>query len=142
MNIDTIRAAIPHRNPMLLIDEIMTRTEDAIVCRKNFQKDEYFFQGHYPGKPIVPGVILCEVALQAGAVLLAGRVGTGGEDHFPVVTRMTNVKFRRLVEPGSVVEAHVRIEEIVASAFFLSAKLLLEGAIAARLDFACTVTDR
>ncbi|MCA9203445.1 MAG: beta-hydroxyacyl-ACP dehydratase, partial [Planctomycetales bacterium] len=60
-----IEAAIPHRPPMLLIDEIVERDERHIVCRKTFHADEFFFQGHYPDYPLVPGVILCEASMQA-----------------------------------------------------------------------------
>jgi 3-hydroxyacyl-[acyl-carrier-protein] dehydratase len=57
-----IEAAIPHRPPFLLIDEIVEQTDNRIVCRKTFSGDEYFFAGHYPGFPITPGVLLCEAA--------------------------------------------------------------------------------
>ena len=52
---------------MLLLDEIVEQTQDSIICRKTFRENEFFFQGHYPDFPIVPGVILCESAMQAGA---------------------------------------------------------------------------
>ncbi|MCH5372876.1 MAG: DUF5714 domain-containing protein, partial [Planctomycetes bacterium] len=58
MTREAIEAAIPHRPPMLLVDEIVRRDERSIVCRKTFRDGEYFFQGHYPGYPLVPGVIL------------------------------------------------------------------------------------
>jgi 3-hydroxyacyl-[acyl-carrier-protein] dehydratase len=61
--------AIPHRPPMLLLDEVVDWQPEHIVCRKTFQPEEWFFQGHYPDYPLVPGVILCEAAMQAGAVL-------------------------------------------------------------------------
>ena len=80
---------------MLLVDEIVSQDENSIVCRKSFSADEYFFQGHYPGHPLVPGVILCESAVQAGAVLLADIVST--DDGVPVLTRMSDVKFLSLI---------------------------------------------
>ena len=67
--LEKILAAIPHRPPMLLLDEIVSQDSESIVCRKRFSGDEFFFQGHYPDQPIVPGVILCECGAQAGAVL-------------------------------------------------------------------------
>ena len=94
MTQQAIQAAIPHRPPMLLVDEIAEQSEDAIVCLKTFQPDEYFFQGHYPGYPLVPGVILCESAMQAGAILLASHLE--GKQGVPVATRMNNVKFKHL----------------------------------------------
>jgi 3-hydroxyacyl-[acyl-carrier-protein] dehydratase len=132
-----IEAAIPHRPPMLLVDEIVRRDEQHIVCRKTFHPDEFFFQGHYPGHPIVPGVILCEAAMQAGAVLLASHLlGAGG---VPVATRLENVKFKQIVRPGDAIELDVTLNERISDAFFLTAKVLLNGKVAARLDFACTL---
>jgi 3-hydroxyacyl-[acyl-carrier-protein] dehydratase len=132
-----IEAAIPHRPPMLLVDEIVRRDEQHIVCRKAFRPEEFFFQGHYPSQPIVPGVILCEAAMQAGAVLLASHLqGAAG---VPVATRLENVKFKQIVRPGDAVELDVTLNERVSDAFFLTAKVLLHGKLAARLDFACTL---
>ncbi len=134
-----IQAAIPHRSPMLLVDEIVEQDDKQIVCRKTFQGDEFFFQGHYPSRPIVPGVILCEAAMQAGAILLARFLReTAG---VPVATRMNDVKFRRMVEPGDSVLLHVTLREQLGSAFFLEAKVVCQEKVAVRFEFACTVAD-
>jgi len=63
--------AIPHRDPFLLVDEIIERTETHIVGMKTFDGGEWFFAGHYPGFPLAPGVLLCEAAMQCGAILLS-----------------------------------------------------------------------
>ena len=70
-----IKAAIPHREPFLLLDEIVEQTDARIVCRKTFTGDEFWYRGHYPDFPITPGVLLCEAAMQAGAVLLSKHGG-------------------------------------------------------------------
>lgn len=139
MSRSEIEAAIPHRPPMLLVDEILRRDAQSIVCQKTFHADEFFFQGHYPGQPIVPGVILCEAAMQAGAVLLASFLE--GVPGVPVATRLDGVKFKQIVRPGDRVEFHVTLNERLQDAFFLSAKVLLAGKVAARLDFACTLAQ-
>ena len=139
MSQDTIQEAIPHRPPMLLIDEIIEQTENSIVCRKTFCEEEFFFQGHYPDQPIVPGVILCEASMQAGAVLLSQFVQQDGG--VPVATRLNDVKFKRMVQPGDTIELAVTLNERLANAFFLTAKVTCNGKLAARLDFACTVTS-
>jgi 3-hydroxyacyl-[acyl-carrier-protein] dehydratase len=132
-----IEAAIPHRPPFLLIDEIVEQTDNRIVCRKTFSGDEYFFAGHYPGFPITPGVLLCETAMQAGAVLLSSRVPAGAG--VPVATRMNDVRFKRPVRPGETIELEVDFVERLADAFFLKAKVTCGGKVAARFEFACTL---
>ena len=125
---------------MLLVDEIVSLEESSIVCRKTFHADEYFFQGHYPEHPLTPGVMLCESAVQAGAVLLAQIVSTG--DGVPVLTRMGDVKFKKMVHPGDTVELHVKLDEIVSSAYYMTAQVKCDGKLAARLSFTCTFADR
>ena len=139
MSKEEIEAAIPHRGTMLLIDDILQRSESEIVCRKTFRIDEFFFQGHYPDKPIVPGVILCEAAMQAGAVLLAKKFDAEAMAGVPVATRLNNVKFKRMIVPGNTVEFHVTLMEVVATAYFLTAKARCEGKLAMSCEFACTL---
>ncbi len=138
MNENSIENAIPHRAPMLLVDEVVECNDDRIICQKTFREDEFFFQGHYPGYPLVPGVILCECAMQAGGVLLASRLGDQAEGA-PVATRMDQVRFKRMVRPGETVEIEVKLREQVSQAFYLDARVRCGGKIAARLEFACTL---
>jgi 3-hydroxyacyl-[acyl-carrier-protein] dehydratase len=134
-----ILSAIPHRPPMLLVDEILQQDADRIVCSKTFRADEFFLQGHFPGAPLVPGVILCECALQCGAILLASKmVGTHA---VPVATRLDNVKFKQMVRPGDTVHIEATLNETVSSAYFMTGKVTCNGKLAARLDFACTVAQ-
>lgn len=130
-----IEAAIPHRSPMLLLDEIVERGENRIVCQKTFRADEIFFQGHYPDYPLVPGVILVEAAMQAGAVLVSGVPLDGG---VPVATRVNDVKFKKMIRPGDTVLLDVTLNERVANAFFMEAKVTCEGKTAATFNFAVT----
>jgi 3-hydroxyacyl-[acyl-carrier-protein] dehydratase len=137
MTQDQIQAAIPHRPPMLLLDEVVELGESRILCRKAFRPDEFFFQGHYPGHPLVPGVILCESAMQAGAVLLARFVQ--GTEGVPVATRLNDVKFKKMIRPGDTIQIEVTLQERLADAFFLQAKVSCDGKLAVRFDFACTI---
>lgn len=138
MTVEMIEAAIPHRPPMRLLDEVLQREGNQIVCRKTFLADEFFFQGHFPARPIVPGVILMECCMQAGAVLLS-QLNPLEEGFLPLATRADNVKFKNQVGPGEGVEIEVRLQDQVANAYFLSGRVLLKGKLAARLDFACTL---
>ena len=136
MSKEQITAAIPHREPFLLVDQIVERSDKRIVCRKRFTGDEFWYRGHYPEFPMTPGVLLCEAAMQAGAVLLSkfAREGQGG---VPVVTRMNNVKFKQMVRPGDTVDLEVELVERMADAFFMDAKVTVGGKIAVTFDFAC-----
>jgi len=140
MTLAAIKAAIPHRHPFLLLDEIVEQSENRIVCRKTFGDDEFWYPGHYPGNPITPGVILCEAAMQAGAVLLASHIAESGG--VPVVSRLTDVRFKRIVSPGETIEIEATLDEHVSKAFFLSAKVTVAGQLAVRMQFACMMVPR
>lgn len=135
-----IEAAIPHRPPMLLLDEIVDRSKDRIVCRKTFRAEEFYFQGHYPGYPIVPGVILCEAAMQAGAVLLSNKAVA--DEGVPVAARLNNVKFKRMIRPTDTIQIEVKLDEQLQDAFYLSAKVTCDGKTAVTLSFAVTAAQK
>jgi 3-hydroxyacyl-[acyl-carrier-protein] dehydratase len=115
-----IEAAIPHREPFLLIDEIVQQSDDTIRCRKTFRADEWFFRGHYPD------FLLSKIV--------------DASDGVPVATRANDVKFKKMVRPGDTVEIEARLKERLADAFFLTGKVTCVGQLACRLDFAVTIT--
>lgn len=139
-----ILEAIPHRPPMLLVDQIVEHQGESLHCVKVIRADEYFLQGHYPDFPIVPGVILCEMGMQAGAILLSllGSDNGMSRSGVPVATRLENVKFRRMVRPADVVHIHVKLIERLSHAFFMHAKLEVDGQLVCRFDFACALASR
>lgn len=137
MSRQAIYDAIPHREPFLWVDEIVDRSEGRIVCRKTFDGREDFFRGHYPDHPVVPGVILCEAAIQAGAILLGGQLAGGGP-RLPVVVRMNDVRFKRMVRPGETIRMEVEIKDRLADAWFMTARVSVDGKLAVRFEFACT----
>ena len=140
MTTKEILDAIPHRKPMLLVDEIVEKDENRIICRKTFNEDEFFFQGHYPDFAITPGVILCECAVQAGAVLISDLAKN--IEGVPVLTRLNDVRFKNMVRPGDTIESEIRIDEVVSNAYFCSAKVSCGGKVAARFSFACTLAPK
>jgi 3-hydroxyacyl-[acyl-carrier-protein] dehydratase len=141
MSLETIHRAIPHRDPFLLVDEILSQDERRIVCAKQLTGREFWFAGHYPGQPIMPGVLLCEAAMQAGAILLSKFVEEPVGQKVPVATRMNDVRFKKMVRPGDRIELDVELTERLANAFFLKAKVTVGGKVAARFEFACTLAD-
>lgn len=108
MSQDQILAAIPHRPPFLLVDEILQWTDSHIVCSKIFTGKEDFFAGHYPGYALVPGVLLCEAAMQCGAILLS-KYFADNENKIPVTTRINDVRFKRMVRPGETICMEVEL---------------------------------
>lgn len=135
-----IEALIPHRAPFLWIDEVTECGESRLVARKHLSADLDVFQGHYPRFPVLPGVLQCEAAFQAAAILIARTVPPEA-GQVPVVTRIQNVQFRRLVRPGETLTLEVEITERLARAYFLKGKVSVDGQVSARLEFACTATD-
>jgi 3-hydroxyacyl-[acyl-carrier-protein] dehydratase len=104
-SIRPVKEILPHREPFLFIDEVVDMTGDAIVARRLVRAEEPQFGGHYPGKPIMPGVLLCEAVLQAGAYLMAVKHGLDASmQGAPVVTRLNKVRFKRMVKPGDLLE--------------------------------------
>jgi len=140
MNKQKIYDAIPHREPFLLVDEILEQSEDKIVCTKVFTGEEDFFAGHYPGFPLVPGVLLCEAAMQCGAILLSKKFADV-EGKVPVATRLNNVRLKRMVRPGDLLRMEVTLDDKLSDAFFLTGKVTVEGKMAVRFEFACTAAD-
>jgi 3-hydroxyacyl-[acyl-carrier-protein] dehydratase len=140
VTLDAIKAAIPHREPFLLLDEIVEQGDAKIVCRKRFTGEEFWYAGHYPEFPLTPGVILCEAAMQAGAVLLA-KIAPPTPGSVPVATRANNVKFRNMVRPGDTIEITAELVERMSDAFFLNAKVTVDGKTAVTLDFACKLAQ-
>jgi 3-hydroxyacyl-[acyl-carrier-protein] dehydratase len=140
MSRQEILKAIPHRDPFLLVDEVVERTDSRIVGTKTFGGEEWFFAGHYPGFPLVPGVLLCEAAMQCGAILLSRHLAQV-DNKMPVATRMGDVRFKRMVRPGEKIIMEVELVERLADAFFLKAKVTVDGNVAVRFEFACTAAE-
>ena len=124
---------------MLLLDDVVEWEQERIVCKKTFQPNEWFFQGHYPEFPLVPGVLLCEAAMQAGAVLLSKHPKGEG---VPVAGRLNDVKFKRMIRPGDTILIETTLDERMGDAFFLSAKINCDGKLAVTLSFAVTLAMR
>jgi len=140
MSQQEIYDAIPHREPFLLVDQIVEQSPSRIACTKVFSPDEPFFAGHYPGYPLVPGVLLCEAAMQCGAILLADHLAEA-VGRVPVATRMNDVRFKRMVRPGETIRMEVDLVERMADAFFLKAKVTVDGESAVRFTFACMAAE-
>jgi 3-hydroxyacyl-[acyl-carrier-protein] dehydratase len=116
MNREEIKKILPHREPMLLVDEVALE-DGAAVGSYTVRGDEYFLQGHFPGNPVVPGVILCEMMAQS-ACLLADRQKTG-EGYTPYLTGLNNVKFKSMVKPGDTISFRSEITKAKGPFYFI-----------------------
>lgn len=140
MNREEIQQYLPHRPPFLWVDEVVEISGDRIRARKWIDPALEIFRGHYPGFPVLPGVLLCEAAFQAAAILIA-RIASVPPGKIPVVTRQNNTKFRRMVRPGETIDIEVELTEQLTNAFYLTGKVSVEGRSAARLEFAVALAD-
>ena len=137
MNRDEIQTVIPHRPPFLFVDEIVA-IDDLTIHGRTFVDPKFdFFEGHYPDFPVLPGVIQCEMTFQTAAVLIANLQQTG-DGRVPVVARLNNTKFRRLVRPGETVDIHVTITDKVKEVYYLTGTVGVGTEISARMDFTVT----
>jgi len=101
-----IEKLLPHRDPFLFVDEITEATNEKIVAKHVFTEDEYFFKGHFPEYPVVPGVILVETMAQSGGAGLR-KLGILGDDALFFFASVDKVKFRRQVRPGDELRSEV-----------------------------------
>ena len=141
-----IYEAIPHRPPFLWIDKVISYDSRTIITEKFISPDLDLFQGHYPGYPIMPGVLLCEAVFQTGALLMSRMLQDSGQTEetgkkAPVLTRIKGAKFKREVKPGDTIRMHVTLDENIGNAWFFKGKVLIQDKTAVKVDFGCTLTD-
>jgi 3-hydroxyacyl-[acyl-carrier-protein] dehydratase len=137
---ERILELIPHRPPFLFVDRIEEISENKIRTVKKIEASEPFFKGHYPHKPIVPGVILCEAVFQTGAILISSLAGID-KSAVPVLTRVGEAKFRKIVIPGQVIEITAEIIEKISSAYFMKGAVSVDGKNALRVEFAVNIVS-
>lgn len=131
--------AIPHRPPFLFVDEIVDVADDRIHTRKQVDGAADFFRGHYPGAPVMPGVLLCECCFQTGALLIAHRLGAPSTaQSIPVITRIQDARFKRLVRPGDSLDVAVTLDEVLDNAYFMTGRVTVAEKLALRVTFAAT----
>jgi 3-hydroxyacyl-[acyl-carrier-protein] dehydratase len=142
MDITEIQSILPHRYPFLLIDRIIEiEPLKRIVAIKNVTINEHFFQGHFPGTPVLPGVIIIEAMAQAGALLLFREVADR-ENKLLYFTRIDEAKFRKPVVPGDQLRIEVEVLKYKMGYCKLRAKAFVEGQLVTEAVIASVLADR
>ena len=137
MNREEIKGILPHREPMLLVDE--AAAENGVATGKyTVRGDEWFLQGHFPGNPVVPGVILCEMMAQSACVLLAERAGTGMTPYF---TSLDKVRFKHVVLPGDTITFACTITAQKGPFYFCQGKGHVDGTLCISGEFSFAVKE-
>ena len=131
MNKEEIMKILPHREDMLLVEEAYVEDQTA-HGKYTVRGDEFFLRGHFPGNPVVPGVILCEMMAQSACVLLSTGQAEGCTPYF---TSLNNVKFKNPVKPGDVFETKCVITRVKKPFYFCSAEGYVDGKLCAKGEF-------
>jgi 3-hydroxyacyl-[acyl-carrier-protein] dehydratase len=139
-DINQIMAMLPHRYPMLLVDRILDHEGNKVVGLKNVSMNEAFFQGHYPGMPIMPGVLIVEAMAQTAAVIVLADPQFKGM--IPVIGGMQEVRFRRMVVPGDQLIIEMEMVKRKGTVCVVRGKATVEGQVAAELELTCKLVPQ
>ncbi|MGA6183425.1 3-hydroxyacyl-ACP dehydratase FabZ [Stenotrophomonas sp. NPDC077421] len=141
-DITEIQALIPHRYPFLLVDKVVSIDYDkrTIVATKNVSINEPFFQGHFPGQPIMPGVLIIEAMAQAGGVLTQLTLGRDAQSKLFYMVKVDKARFSKQVVPGDVLEMHVEIKRVIRNMAVYDCVAKVEGEIVACAEVLCAGT--
>ena len=130
MDREELKEYLPHRDPMLFVDEI--DIDENGICHASYRvgEDAFFCQGHFPDNPIVPGVILCEIMAQSCALLVKEEI----KGKVTLFTGIDNLRFRQIVKPGDLCEVTARMKSKRGPLFFCEAILAVDGSICCKGD--------
>jgi 3-hydroxyacyl-[acyl-carrier-protein] dehydratase len=132
---------IPQREPFLFIEKIVDRTENSITTSKHLTGEEDFFKGHFPSRPVFPGVLMCEAVFQTGALLMALKGQGAGNSKTALVTRIQSTKFKNMAKPGDLLNISVDFVEMLANAAFMKGKITANGKTIMTIEFAATLVE-
>ena len=136
MDKNNIQNLLPHKKPFLFVDEIIEADREKIVARHVFTEEEFFFKGHFPGYPVVPGVILIETMAQSGGAGLR-KIGVLGAESLFFLASVDKVKFRRQVRPGEEVRSEIQNLRISPNMIKQSGKAFVGEELAAEAQWLC-----
>ncbi|MFT6372951.1 MAG: 3-hydroxyacyl-[acyl-carrier-protein] dehydratase [Gammaproteobacteria bacterium] len=142
-DISKVMALLPHRYPFLLIDKVTdTDNKEFLTAIKNVSFNEPFFQGHFPGKPIMPGVLILEAMAQATGLLSFSSMTEDPESKLHMLVGMNRSRFRGQVIPGDQLEIKVRLTRNMRGIGMFECKAYVNGLIVAESDMMCSAQDK
>ncbi|WP_432715113.1 3-hydroxyacyl-ACP dehydratase FabZ [Sphingomonas faeni] len=142
LDIGRVMAALPHRYPMLLVDRVEDLILDAsITAIKAVSMNEQFFQGHFPGRPIMPGVLIVEAMAQAAGILAVESLGLAGSGKLVYFMAIDGAKFRKPVEPGVLLKLEVNFVQKRSSVCKFAGRALVDGQLVAEANFTAMIAD-
>lgn len=141
LQIDEILKILPHRYPFILIDRVLECDDQKkIVALKNVSVNEPFFQGHFPGAPVMPGVLQLEAMAQAGGILIIRAAGL--DVGIPYFMSIDNCKFRRVVRPGDQMRIEAELTNTRSRSAKFAARVLVDGQLASEAELMCMITSQ
>lgn len=142
LDVRRVMAALPHRYPLLLVDRVERIVPDqSISAIKAVSMNEQFFQGHFPGRPIMPGVLIVEALAQAAGVLAVESLGLANSGKLVYFMAIEGAKFRTPVEPGCLLQLDVEFVQKRASVCKFAGKASVNGKLAAEAQFTAMIAD-
>ena len=142
LDVRRVMAALPHRYPMLLVDRVEKIVPDhSITAIKAVSMNEGFFQGHFPGRPIMPGVLIVEALAQAAGVLAVETFGLANSGKLVYFMAIEGAKFRSPVEPGCLLQLDVEFVQKRSSVSKFAGKASVEGKVVAEASFTAMIAD-
>ena len=142
LDVRRVMAALPHRYPMLLVDRVVSMVpKTSIHAVKAVSINESFFQGHFPGRPIMPGVLIVEALAQAAGVLAVESLGLAGSGKLVYFMGIEGAKFRAPVEPGCLLDLHVEFTTLRGAVCKFSGRALVDGKLCAEAQCTAMIAD-
>ncbi|MBO9575584.1 MAG: 3-hydroxyacyl-ACP dehydratase FabZ [Sphingobium sp.] len=142
LDVRRVMAALPHRYPMLLVDRVVSMVpRTSIHAVKAVSMNESFFQGHFPGRPIMPGVLIVEALAQAAGVLAVESLGLAGSGKLVYFMGIEGAKFRAPVEPGCLLDLHVEFTTLRGAICKFSGKAMVDGKLCAEAQCTAMIAD-
>jgi 3-hydroxyacyl-[acyl-carrier-protein] dehydratase len=141
LDINEIRAILPHRYPFLLVDRIIELEADRVVGIKNVTANEIFFQGHFPDFPVMPGVLIVEAMAQAAGVLVLKSM-PDRDKKLVLLVAIENAKFRKPVVPGDQLRLEMAVIKRKASVAKMAGRATVDGVVVAEAEVMCKLADK